>query len=122
MTNLTMVPPIGLFSKLMRPLWASINALQMASPKTQPIGWAEFRYSIKFIEDPAEVFRRNTDAPIGNQNLELVIDDAAPDLDRLVGRRILESVAKQVDEYMGNQSKVHGNKRQVLGMSKETCR
>ena len=46
-------------------------------PQPQAIGWAEFRYPIKFIEDPAQVFRRDTHAPIGNQNLELVIDDVA---------------------------------------------
>jgi len=82
--------------------------------QAQAIRWAKFRYPIEFIEDPVEVFRRDTDAAIGNQNLELVIDNAAPNLNRLVGRRKLESIAKQVDEYMGNQSKVHGNEWQVL--------
>ncbi len=74
--------------------------------QAQAIRWAEFRYPIEFIEDPVEVFRRDTDAPIGNQHLELVIDNAAPNLNRLVGRRKLESIAKQVDEYMRDQSKV----------------
>jgi hypothetical protein len=81
--------------------------------QAQAIGWAEFRYPMEFIEDPAQVFPRHTDAPIGNQNLELVINDAAANLHRLVGWRKLEGIAEQVDEYMGNQSKVHGNKRQV---------
>jgi hypothetical protein len=89
------------------------KCLANGQSQTQAIGWAEFRYPIKFIEDPAKVFLRDADTPIRNQNLELVLNDAAPNVNRLAGWRKLKSVAKQVDEYMGNQSKVHGNKRQV---------
>jgi hypothetical protein len=42
---------------------ASINALQMASPRPRP-GWAEFRYPIEFVEESAEVFRGDTNAKI----------------------------------------------------------
>ncbi len=37
MTNRAIVPPAGLGSKLICPLWASINALQMASPRPRPV-------------------------------------------------------------------------------------
>ena len=46
------------------------------------------RYSINFVKDPAEVFRKDTNAPINNQNLQLVIKDAASNLNGLVGWRI----------------------------------
>ena len=37
--------------------------------KAKAVRWGEFRYSIKFIEDPAKVFRRDAHAPINNQDL-----------------------------------------------------
>lgn len=42
-----------------------------------------------------------------------------PELNRLVGWGLLESIAKQVDEYVRDQSEVHGNKRQVFGNVEE---
>jgi len=41
------------------------KCLANGQSQAQAIGWAEFRYPIEFIEDPVEVFRRDTDAPIG---------------------------------------------------------
>jgi hypothetical protein len=53
--------------------------LANSQPQSQAMGWAEFatRLNLSKTKTLAEVFGRDTHAPIGNQNLELVIDDVA---------------------------------------------